>query len=104
MMRRLVIFGLFVPALVAHAQLPADEVAIRAHIAAHGVASAAGDARALSEVYSDDAELVFPSGAVMRGRQAIDDLWKRDVANGAARGGRYHMHPPETVRIRFVSP
>jgi uncharacterized protein (TIGR02246 family) len=57
----------------------------------------------LAEVYADDAELVSADGSAVRGRKAIDELWKQEVAEGAAQGGRYHMHPPETVRVRFVS-
>lgn len=100
---RFALLALIVPSVADAAQIPADEAAIRTRIASHGQASAAGDARALSEVYADDAELVSGNGSVTRGRQAIDDLWKRDVAAGAARGGRHHMHPPETVQIRFVT-
>ena len=101
---RLTVVAVFAAATPVLGQTAADEAEIRSRIAAHGEASAAGDGQALSEVYADDAELVSANGAVTRGRQAIDDLWKRDVANGRARGGRHHMHPPETVRIRFVSP
>jgi uncharacterized protein (TIGR02246 family) len=95
---------LFIVAAEGGAQTPADEAAIRARIAAHGTAAAAGDAHALAEVYADDAELVSADGSAVRGRKAIDELWKQEVADGAAQGGRYHMHPPETIRVRFVSP
>lgn len=93
----------FLSSRSAAAQSVADEAAIRARLVAHGQASAAGDARALSEVYADDAELVSSNGSVTTGRQAIDALWQRDVASGTARGGRHHVHPLETVRIRFLS-
>jgi uncharacterized protein (TIGR02246 family) len=95
---------LIVLAAVGGAQTPADEATIRARIAAHGAAAAAGDARALAEVYADDAELVSRDGSVVQGRKAIDALWKEEVAEGAAQGGRYHMHPPESIHVRFVSP
>jgi uncharacterized protein (TIGR02246 family) len=104
MLQRMLVLAILIPAASAAAQTVGDDAAIRARIAAHGQASAAGDARALSEVYADDAELVSPNGNITRGRAAIDEVWKRDVAAGAARGGRHHMHPPESIRIRFVSP
>jgi uncharacterized protein (TIGR02246 family) len=91
------------PAMSVAAQAVGDDAAIRARLEAHGMASAAGDARALSEVYADDAEVVSGSGSITRGRAAIDALWQRDVAAGAARGGRRHTHPPESVRIRFLA-
>ena len=71
MWRRVAVGSALLVAASSLAQTPEDEASIKARIAAHGRASAAGDAGALSEVYADDAELVSASGAVTRGRQAI---------------------------------
>ncbi|HZE08286.1 MAG TPA: DUF4440 domain-containing protein [Gemmatimonadaceae bacterium] len=86
------------------AQTSADEAQIRERIAAHQRASERGDLRGLVDVYAIDAQTVDPDGGVLRGRDAIEADYRSSLASAAARSGRHHTHPPESVRIQFVTP
>lgn len=85
-------------------QAPGDEAALRKAIAAHEHASAMNDLRGLVDVYSPDAEMISASGAVTRGRDAIEAYYSQQVSSASARSGRHHTHPVEAIRIRFVTP
>lgn len=88
----------------ASAQPAHDETVLRALIAAHERASATGDLRGLVDVYSADAEIVSASGAVTRGRDAIEASYRQQLAGALAKSGRHHTHPSDGIRIRFVTP
>lgn len=98
-----VLIMLTIPALLA-TQAAGDETALRERIAAHERASAANDLRGLVDVYSLDAEMISASGAVTKGRDAIEEFYRRQIASPSAKSGRHHVHPAEGIRIRFVSP
>lgn len=107
-MRQLVfaiaIAAILVPARPARGQGGDDETALRQAIAAHEHASASNNLRGLVDVYSPDAEMISGSGAVTRGRDAIEAYYSRQLASASARSGRHHTHPAEAIRIRFVTP
>ncbi len=88
----------------ASAQPAPEEAVLRALIAAHEHASATGDLRGLVDVYSADAEMVSATGVVTRGRDAIETSYRQQLAGAAAKSGRHHTHPPDGIRIRFVTP
>lgn len=88
----------------ASAQPAQEEAVLRALIAAHEHASVSGDLRGLVDVYSLDAELVSATGVVTRGRDAIEASYRQQLAGAAAKSGRHHTHPPDGIRIRFVTP
>ncbi len=41
-----------------------------------------GDADAISQIYTDDPQLLVPEAPIIKGRQAIRDVWARIVAPG----------------------
>ena len=41
-----------------------------------------GDAEALSQMYTDDAEVLAPEAPIIKGREAIRDAWKGFVGTG----------------------
>ena len=94
---------LIVPAHAA-SQGTGEEVALRERIAAHERASAANDLRGLVDVYSVDAEMISATGAITKGRDAIEAFYRRQIATESATSGRHHTHPVDGIRIRFVSP
>lgn len=101
---RLAIVVLLISPLVVIAQAPDGETALRERIAAHERASAANDLRGLVDVYSLDAEMISASGAITKGRDAIEEYYRRQIASASAKSGRHHTHPAEGIHIRFVTP
>ena len=85
-------------------QTDSAEASLRSLIAAHERASAQNDLRGLVDVYSIDAEMISGAGAIVRGRDAIEAYYRQQIASASARSGRHHTHPPEAIRIRFVTP
>lgn len=85
-------------------QTDSAEASLRSRIAAHERASAQNDLRGLVDVYSVDAEMISGAGAIVRGRYAIEAYYRHQIASASARSGRHHTHPPEAIRIRFVTP
>ena len=79
------------------------EASLRSRIAAHEKASAENDLRGLVDVYSLDAEMISGAGVIVRGRDAIEAYYQKQVASASARAGRHHTHPPEAIRLRFVT-
>lgn len=96
--------AVILPARAVTGQMPGDEAALRKAIAAHAHASATNDLRGLVDVYSPDAEMISASGAVTRGRNAIEAYYSQQISSASARTGRHHTHPVEAIRIRFVTP
>lgn len=94
--------ALHAPVLVC-AQSSADETTLRALIVAHAQASAAGNLRGLVDIYSLDADMISSGGVVTHGRDAIEAYYRQQLAGASAKSGRHHTHPPESIRIRFVT-
>ena len=92
------------PLALAGQQASPDEVQLRQRIAAHQVASEHGDLRGLVDLYASDAQTVSSSGQVTRGRDEIEASYRAQLATPATRSGRHHTHPPESIRIEFVTP
>ena len=86
-----------------YSQTSADEEALKSRIAAHEQASAEKNLRGLVEVYSRDAEMISASGAIVRGRDSIEASYARLLASSSTQSGRYHTHPPDRIRMRFIS-
>ncbi len=95
-----VVLFAFGPApLTAQGEQAADEAAIRAHSASFAEAFARGDARAVAEGYSDDADIVRPNQPPVVGRAAIQAFYEQMFA-GPLKG----VAKTTTVdRIRFVT-
>lgn len=87
-----------------HGQYAADEAALRGRIAAHEYASAHNDLRGLVDVYSRDAEMISGNGAITRGRDSIEAYYQKVIGSASAKSARHHTHPPESIRIRFLTP
>lgn len=102
----LIVFALTLGALCeAAAQTPEEEGAvIRALIEKHALASKSIDLEGLVELYHEDAEMVYGNGTIVTGRAAIRREYEQLVASPATQSGRHHVHPPESVRIRFFKP
>ena len=98
------IAAILVPVRPVRGQAADDEAALRKAIAAHEHASATNDLRGLVDVYSPDAEMISGSGAVTRGREAIEAYYRGQLASASARTGRHHTHPADAIRIRLVTP
>jgi uncharacterized protein (TIGR02246 family) len=80
---------------------PADIDAIQQLIAAHADAWNRGDAPAAVEILADDAVWTTAEGEVLRGRAEIERAHVRWMAEDGARGRAVHVHPLESVHIRF---
>jgi uncharacterized protein (TIGR02246 family) len=72
--------------LVAAAPLVAAQTDVRKAIEAQNrrfvAAVEKGDVSALGALYSDDAQALPPNGDVVKGRAAIQDMWKGVLASG----------------------
>lgn len=101
---RLLLIAIVIPLHSLRAQSPADESSLRERIAAHERASVEGNLRGLVDVYSLDAEMIGTSGRVTSGRDAIEAYYRQQLASASATTGRHHTHPPDRIRIRFVTP
>ena len=84
-------------------QTESAEASLRSLIAAHERASAENDLRGLVDVYSLDAEMISGAGTIVQGRDAIEAYYRKQIGSASARSGRHHTHPPEAIRIRFVT-
>jgi uncharacterized protein (TIGR02246 family) len=97
---------LVVLASTAHAQTiqanAADENAIRDLIGLHASASQQDDFAGLVGGYHADADLRRSDGSIVSGKAAIEKRY-RDILSGGIRQ-MAHVHPPETIRIRFLRP
>jgi uncharacterized protein (TIGR02246 family) len=69
---------------VASAASDNDEAlkAVKAANAAFAGALAEGDARAIAELYTEDARLLPPNAQVVQGRKAVERFWKEAIASG----------------------
>ncbi|MDO8679914.1 MAG: SgcJ/EcaC family oxidoreductase [Acidobacteriota bacterium] len=85
-------------------QSPADEAILRQRIAAHQLASEHGDIRGLVDIYAPDAQTVALNGKVLRGREEIEADYRTSLLSASSRSGRHHTHPPDSIRIEFVTP
>ncbi|HYC33722.1 MAG TPA: SgcJ/EcaC family oxidoreductase [Gemmatimonadales bacterium] len=63
---------------------PAAREAIEAAVSRYVAASNQGDAEALTELYTDDAVLLPPDHAPVRGRAAIAEFWRQGTDSGLA--------------------
>jgi len=77
----------------------ADEAAIRAQTLAWGKAYNAGDAAGVSAQYADDALLMPPGHAGVRGKDAIRAFFDLDVAASQKAGVVFNLAPATDVGI-----
>src|SRR6185295_12267742 len=49
-----------------------------------------GDADTISQMYTEDAELLIPEVPLVRGREAIAQVWKSILGSGGKHGTREH--------------
>ena len=82
--------------------IPADEQAIRDLVALHASASQQDDVDGLVVGLHADADSRRADGRILSGRSEIEKRY-RDVISGGPRR-MAHVHPPETIRIRFLQP
>lgn len=85
-------------------QSPADDAQLRQRIAAHQLASEQGDIRGLVDIYAPDSQTISLNGKVLRGREEIEADYRASLLTASSRSGRHHTHPPDSVRIEFVTP
>jgi uncharacterized protein (TIGR02246 family) len=84
--------------------LAGDTDAIRGLIEAHATAWNRRDARAAVAVLTSDAVWVTADGVELRGKTAIEQAHVQWLAQDSVAGGSIHVHPAETVSIRFLRP
>jgi uncharacterized protein (TIGR02246 family) len=86
---------------IAHAasRTSADEAAIRAHLTSWEKAYSAGDAKAVTALYADDAQLLPPGAASVRGRAAIQEFWANEIAGAKAGGVGFAFNPKAEIGI-----
>lgn len=77
----------------------ADEAAIRAQAAAWEKAYNAGDAKGVAAQYAEDAMLMPPGAAAVKGRAAIQDYFTKDVASSKAAGAVFVLDPKTDVGV-----
>jgi uncharacterized protein (TIGR02246 family) len=87
----LVLGGYAAAALAADAT--ADEAAIRAISPAWAKAYNAGDAKAISALYAEQAVLLPPGAAVAKGKAAIEAYFAKDTAESAKAGVMFSLDP-----------
>jgi len=80
----------------------ADERAIRGLIALHASASQRDDFANLVGGYHVDADVRRSDGSIVSGKVAIEKIYRDILSGGPKRMA--HIHPPETIRIRFLQP
>lgn len=106
-MRTIILLALFLATVCAAEQAqtqPPDEVKIRELIAQHALASERRDLEGLVDLYHSDAEWACLDGTRIVGRPAIEAAYRESTESSAAQSGRHHVHPEESVRIRFLRP
>lgn len=77
----------------------ADEAAIRAQTSAWGTAYNAGDAAGVAAQYADDALLMPPGHAGVRGKDAILAFFTADVAASQKAGVVFNLAPATDVGV-----
>jgi uncharacterized protein (TIGR02246 family) len=106
-MRTLIAFALvivpFARATFAQTQL-SEEQRIKQLIAEQARASERRDLRGLVDLYHADAEWILSNGTRLAGRAAIEDAYRQSIESPVAKSGRHHIHPDQSVRIRFLRP
>lgn len=83
---------------LAHAVSP-DEVAIRAQTISWGKAYNGGDAKAVAALYTEDALLLPPGVAGVRGRAAILQYFTKDISGSKAAGAVFILDPKTDVGV-----
>jgi uncharacterized protein (TIGR02246 family) len=78
---------------------PADEAAIRAQTTAWEKAYNAGDAKGVAAQYADDALLMPPGAAGIRGKVAILDYFTKDIAASKGAGAVFVINPKTDVGV-----
>ncbi len=86
------------------AQSAADTQAIRNLIQAHASAWNHRDAKAAAAILTPDAVWITTRGVTLHGRAEIERAHVQWLAEDSAAGGSTHLHPPQTVDIRFLRP
>ena len=86
--------------MLASADAVPDEAAIRAHFKGFAEAFAKGDATAVADGYTDDADIVRPNQPVVVGRAAIQAFYEQMFA-GPLKGVAKATH---VDRVRLVTP
>src|ERR1700720_4007550 len=81
---------------------PADRQAIRNLIQAHAAAWNKRDAKAAAAVMAPDAVWITSSGTILQGRGEIERAHREGLSEDSATGGSTHVHPVESIRIRFL--
>ena len=81
---------------------PADRQSIKDLIQAHATAWNKRDAKAAAAVMAPDAVWITSSGTVLHGRKEIERAHREWLAEDSAAGGSTHVHPAETIEIRFL--
>ncbi len=77
----------------------ADEAAIRAQTASWEKAYNGGDAKAVAAQYAEDALLLPPGAAGVRGRAAILEFFTKDIAASKAAGAVFVVDPKTDVGV-----
>lgn len=83
----------------AHATAGADEAAIRAQTAAWEKGYNAGDVKAVTAQYADDALLMPPNAPGASGKAAILAYFTKDIANSKAGGVVFVVNPKTDVGV-----
>ena len=87
-------------AIPAHAaSASADAAAIRAQTVSWGKAYNSGDAKGVAAQYAEDAQLLPPGVAGMKGRAAILDYFTKDIANSKSAGAVFVLNPKTDVGV-----
>jgi uncharacterized protein (TIGR02246 family) len=81
---------------------PADRQAIRNLIQAHADAWNRRDAKAAAAVMAPDAVWITSSGTILQGRTEIERAHREWLSEDSAAGGSTHVHPAESIKIRFL--
>jgi ketosteroid isomerase-like protein len=81
----------------------AEEATIRILIERHAVASRERNLRGLVDLYHPDAQIVYGNGQVVS-RDVMEKDYAAALDSPPVRSGRHHLHPPESIRTRFLRP
>jgi len=86
---------------LAHAASPtaADEAAIRAQAASWEKAYNGGDAKGVAAQYAEDALLLPPGAAAVKGRAAILEFFTKDIAASKSAGAVFVLDPKTDVGV-----
>lgn len=86
------------------ADTTADAVAIRHLIQSHADAWNRHDAHAAAAAFHPDADVRLGSGRYLVGRVAIEQWHEAALREDSLAGGSRHTHPPQSIRLRFLTP